>query len=83
MLRELIERNRQNVTTLIVIYVVLEDYISCKTENIVWQGLTVPEIGRKYGELASMFSRKERFIKPICRDMLAIMDLLKNIMENT
>ena len=63
MLRELIERNRQNVTTLIVIYVVLEDYISCKTESRVWQGLTVPEIGRKYGELASMFSRKEQILQ--------------------
>ncbi|HPR74244.1 MAG TPA: hypothetical protein PLX41_11365 [Bacteroidales bacterium] len=61
MLRELILKNKQNVTTLIVIYVVMEDYISGRTQQLALPGLSVAEIGKKYGDIANRFNRREKF----------------------
>ncbi|HOX75964.1 MAG TPA: hypothetical protein PLB27_14685 [Bacteroidales bacterium] len=63
MLSELIHKNKQNITTLIVIYVVLDNYLTSKNERRALQGLTAPEIDRKYREVAERFSRRERFSK--------------------
>ena len=54
-------KNKQNITTLIVILVVLEDYLVQKGNAMPLNGLTVPEIDLKYSELAERFNRREKF----------------------
>jgi len=44
-----------------VIYVVLEDYILGRTEQLTLPGLPIAEIGRKYEEVANRFNRREKF----------------------
>ena len=56
-------KNKQNITTLIVILVVLEDYLVQKGNAMPLNGLTVPEIDLKYSELAERFNRREKFYK--------------------
>lgn len=61
MLKELIERNRQNVTTLIVLYVVLEDFILCKSQGEAQEGLKSPEINIRYSGIAQRFNIREKY----------------------
>jgi hypothetical protein len=63
MLRDIILKNKQNITTLIVILVVLEDYLINKGNGMPLNGLTVPEIDLKYNEVAERFNRREKFYK--------------------
>ena len=61
MLQRIIENNRQNITTLTTLYVVLKDFINTRENQTVYGGLLVREINASYKIVALEYRVSQRF----------------------
>jgi hypothetical protein len=61
MLRDTIDKNRQNLTTLTTLFVILKDFIEMKNDGRGQNGLTFQEISEKYRIFAERYCIREKF----------------------
>jgi len=61
MLQRIIESNRQNITTLTTLYVVLKDFINTREHQAVYRGLLVREINVGYRIVAKEYGITQKF----------------------
>jgi hypothetical protein len=68
MLRDTIDKNRQNLTTLTTLFVILKDFIEMKNDGRGQNGLTFQEISEKYRILLNDTASERNFIQRTFRD---------------
>lgn len=61
MLKEIIEKNKRNVTTLVVLYVMLDDFIKKASLGLAQDGLISVEISRNYSVIQERLRLKEDY----------------------